>query len=166
MQETTRTRDKKQKEGKESLREDLKTKGEMQGQSPPYQCRLQVTQRRSAPDPPPDHTFSRTRITPSAGPKEVLFSPLLSGTILGPGPLGCSHSPPLGPVDASFCCSSFSPFCFFFIVFNAFSRFMPTRDPPRDANNAVFAYSCCIFFWRFLFWVRLPVLAYPHTRAS
>jgi hypothetical protein len=102
-----------------------------------------------------NRAFSPTLNTTSAGPKQVLFSLLLrAANLLGP-PLVWGTAMVLAFLSFSF-----------FLFFYAFSRFLPTRDPPRDGNNAVFAYSCCIFFWRFLFRVRLPVLAYPHTRAS
>jgi hypothetical protein len=183
----------------------------------------------------PFHIFSPTQFSTLRGPKEVLFSPFLKPPILVVPSLGCSHSPTLGPVDASFFCRYFSPFCLFlfffvfmffrascplgtphgmpttlflptpvasffgvsyfgcvyrclhtptlgpvdaslscklfspfsfvvftflfsllFYIYYAFSGFLPTRDPPRDANNIVFASLCCILFLRFFFSICLP----------
>ena len=78
-----------------------------------------------------NHTFSPTRSPTLRDPKEVLFSPLLKPANLLLPPLWCSHSPTLGPVDASFFCRSFSPFRLFdfFLFFMLFRASCPLGTP-------------------------------------
>ena len=120
------------------------------------------------PTLPLDHTFLPTRSPTLRGPKEVLFSHFLKPTILRQPSLGCSHSPTLGPVDASCFCRSFSPFCLFrFFLFFMFVRASCPLGTPHGMPITLFLPTpVASFFGVSYFGCDYRFFAYPHTRAS
>ena len=88
--------------------------------------------------PPRPHLFPNAN-HPFSWPKRGPFFTPFEAIEFTPWAFLPSASPPLGPVDASFCCSSFSPFCLFLFFF----FFMPFRascplGTPRGMPITVF----------------------------